>query len=390
MIALKLGDPDPATLVTPELRAAMRRAVDAPGLGAGLSYGARQGDPAFRRLLADILGARQGVALAPEDLMLVAGCTQALDMLVRLFAVTGDVVLVEAPTYAEALNVFRDRGLDIVSVQTDADGLIPDALADRLHSLSLDGRRAAILYTVATFNNPSGRVLTESRRIEVVELAQRYGLHVIEDDVYRDIALDGRVPPSLYALGAGAVVTTIGSFSKTLAPGFRLGWMISRRDVIRRCVASGTSGMGGGASPLAAYLLGEYCRTGHWEQHIARLGGCYRRRRDAAVSLLHEHMPQGVSWSDPAGGFFLWLKMPEGVTAQSVEREALRRGVSICAGDAFFVENASRQERVRVAFSCATPDELSSGIELLGAAIRTVAAGDEPATHELHAHRRSA
>ncbi len=369
-VALRLGHPDPTTLLPPELLDAMRRVINAPYAASILQYGAEQGAQSLLDMLAEKFNREQHLSIQPANLMIVAGSTHAVDMLARLYARPGGVVLVEAPTYADALHIFRDQQLEVYSIPTDDDGLIPGALEQQAAQLQANGKSIAFLYTIPTFHNPTGRTLPEARRIEIIRLARHYGFPILEDDVYRDLSFEGAVPPSFYALAQGSQVMSFGSFSKTLAPGLRLGWLLSSEETIQRCVACGTTQMGGGANPFVAHIVAEYCRTGSWEPHIQRLQSRYKMRRDTALSALARHMPAEVTWTHPAGGFFIWLSLPGHILGRDVRRLALQQGVEVAAGEGFFVHPAEGAHHLRLVYSYAPPDDIAVGVRVLAQMIQ--------------------
>jgi 2-aminoadipate transaminase len=371
-IPLRLGHPDPTTLLTPELRQSMQHVISAPQAAAILQYGAEQGAQSLLDVLVEKLNREQRLSVQSANLMVVAGATHAVDMLARLYARPGGVVLVEAPTYADALHIFRDQQLEVCAIDMDDEGLIPGALERQVAQLQARGTSPAFLYTIPTFHNPTGHTLPEARRFEILRLARRYGFPILEDDVYRDLSFEGEgaVPPSFYALAQGAQVMSVGSFSKTLAPGLRLGWLLSSAETIQRCVACGTTQMGGGANPFVAHIAAEYCRSGFWEPHILRLQSLYKRRRDSALAALSQYMPAEVRWTHPAGGFFIWLSLPGGVMAGEVRRLALLQGVDVAAGEGFFAHPAEGEHHLRLTYSCATPDDIATGVRMLAQVIR--------------------
>ena len=368
-ISLLFGHPDPETLLPPELRHAMQHIISSPQAYTALQYGPEQGTQSLINFLVDRINRVQGLSLRPGNLMVVAGSTHAVDMLARLYASPGGVVLVEAPTYVDAIHIFRDQQIELCSIPTDESGLIPSELEKQLVRLHASGTFPSMLYTVPNFHNPTGCTLPEARRLEIIRLARHYGFLIVEDDVYRDLSFEGTVPASFYALTNGDQVVSIGSFSKTLAPGLRLGWLVGSEDVIQRCINCGTMQMGGGANPFVAHMVAEYCRSGHWEKHIVHLQSLYKGRRDVALSALSQYMPSDVRWTHPAGGFFIWLSLPKQVFAQDVKRLALQEGVSLAAGEGFFVHPAGGEHHVRLAYSRATPNDIDTGIRLLAQVI---------------------
>ena len=290
-------------------------------------------------------------------------------MLARLYARLGGVVLVEAPTYVDAIHVFRDHQVELCSIPMDEDGLIPSELEKQVVQLHSSGTFPSMLYTIPNFHNPTGCTLSEARRIEIIRIAQRYGLLIVEDDVYRDLSFEGAVPASFYALGNGQQVFSIGSFSKTLAPGLRLGWMVGSEEAIQYCLNCGTMQMGGGANPFVANMVAEYCQSGYLEKHILQLRSLYKMRCDVALAALSQHMPSDVNWTHPNGGFFIWLSLPENVFAQEVKRLALQEGVLVSAGEGFFVNPGDGKHNLRITYSCAKPEDIEAGIRILAQVI---------------------
>lgn len=370
IIPLLLGHPDPETLLTPELREAMQHVIDSAQAIAALQYGPEQGARDLVTVLVEKINREQNLALQPANLMIVAGSTHAVDMLARLYARKGGVVLVEAPTYADSLHIFRDHQIELCAIPMDEEGLIPGELERRLAQIRARGSFVSMLYTIPNFHNPTGRTLSETRRQELIRLARQENFLIVEDDVYRDLAFEDSVPASLYALAGGQQVMSIGSFSKTLAPGLRLGWLVGSEEEIQRCLTCGTMQMGGGANPFTAQMVAEYCLSGAWEKHIERVRALYKTRRDLALSALEQFMPAGVEWTHPTGGFFLWLSLPERVFAQEVKRQALAQGVAVAAGDGFFVNPADGAHNLRLAYTRATPEEITRGIRILAEVIR--------------------
>lgn len=370
-ISLLLGHPDPDTLLTPELHHAMQQAINSPQCLTALQYGPERGTQSLVDFLVRKIHQEQAVSLRSENMMVVAGSTHAVDMLARLYVKPGGVVLVEAPTYADALHIFRDHSIELHSVSMDEDGLIPGALETQITRLREQGKAPDMLYTVPNFHNPTGRTLSEARRHEIIKLARRHGFLIVEDDVYRDLSFGDAVPSGFYRLANGHGVLSIGSFSKTLAPGLRLGWLVGSEDAIQRCLNCGTTQMGGGANPFMAYIVAEYCRSGHWEQHISRLQTLYKMRRDVILCALKQYMPADVEWTHPVGGFFIWLSLPKNVFAQHVKQLAFQQGVSLAAGEGFFVNPSDGEHHLRLTYSCATPGDIEAGIRILAQVIQS-------------------
>jgi 2-aminoadipate transaminase len=362
-ISFIYGLPDPATFPVEDLRRAADEVLQRrPELA--LQYGPEQGYGPLIDTVRDRIARDEDLDVPRRQIMLTGGSSQALDHLCTLLTRPGELVLVEAPTYHETLQLFRDHGLCPLQIQTDDDGLLPEALAARLASLARRGDRARFLYVIPNFQNPSGITLAATRREAILRLARQYDLLVVEDDVYRDLAYGDEVPPSLFALGGAERVLRIGSFSKILAPGVRLGWLMGPEGLIERLIGSGLRNMSGGVNPLMANILATYCQRGLLAPHIEHLRAVYRQRRDAMLEALATHMPEGVRWTRPGGGFFVWLELTEPFRAADVVAQARAASLLIPAGDPFFAETPTGQY-LRLAFSYVTPEKIEEGIQIL-------------------------
>jgi len=366
-ISFVYGLPDPDTFPVKELRAAFDAALHArPSLA--LQYGPEQGYGPLIDGLCARLDRNEGLGLERANLIITGGASQAIDHVCTLFAQTGDIVLTETPSYSETLQLFRDHGLRPLQVPTDDGGLQVDALRERLEHLTRCGKPPRMLYLIPSYQNPTGTTLAADRREAVLELADRYDLLVVEDDVYRDLAFDRPPPPSLFALDGHARVLRVGSFSKLLSPGLRLGWTMGSEVLIERLIASGLRCMGGGANPLTANAVAAYCEQGLLESHIEHLRRVYAARRDSMLEALEAHMPDSVHWTRPNGGFFVWLSLPRSLRAVGVVERIRRAGVMALAGDPFFAERPTGQF-LRLAFSYVTPERIAEGIESLSNAL---------------------
>jgi 2-aminoadipate transaminase len=369
MISLVFGHPDPSILPVGDLQVAADVVLQGPQARLALAYGPEQGTPALIEYLADKLNREEGLGLTHDNLMIVAGSTGAMDMIARLYVERDGVVLVEAPTYHDALRVLRDHGADLRGVPIDGEGIIVEAFEAQLAALRRAGRQPGLLYTIPNFQNPTGVTVTRTRREAILKLAREHDLLIVEDDVYRDLAFEGQVPPSFYALANGQGVMRIGSFSKILAPGLRVGWLVAAPEHVQHCVDCGVMQMGGGASPFAANVVAGYCKAGYLESHIAHLRQVYRYRCETMLKALESHMPAGVTWTHPRGGFFIWLTLPEGASVGSLREAARKQGVLFVPGTSFF-PNGDGERNLRLAFSFVSPDEIELGVAALAQTIR--------------------
>ena len=356
----------------------VRRAIDslwqAPGLERLFNYGDERGNPALIDYLVGRLGRSEALELKRENLMIIGGSTWGVDMICSGLTRAGDVALVDAPSYRDALHIFRDHHLHLIDLPIDAGGVIVDAMEETLRELEKRGRLPRFYYVVPNFQNPTGITMPEARRQQVIALSQRYGFVIVEDDVYSDIRFTSQLPASFYTLAGGENVLRLGTFSKTLAPGLRLGWLLGHEAAIARFVNSGLLAMGGGANPFTAAIVARYCQSGDWERHLAWLRGQYRDRRDIALRALGSSMPDTVSYTKPEGGYFIWLTLPASLRVDELAEHARQENVYFAPGTGFFVNPQHGSRYLRLSFSFVPVDELRAGIEILGALIQRLGA----------------
>ncbi|MCU1431267.1 MAG: GntR family transcriptional regulator, partial [Actinotalea sp.] len=279
-----------------------------------LQYGSGQGDQTLREQILDVMRL-EGIEAHPDDVVVTTGSQQGLDLVVRLFINPGDVVVAEAPSYVGALGVFRAYQAEVVHVPLDEHGLIPEALEETLGALASQGRTVKLIYTVPNFHNPAGVTLSLERRPRVLEIAQRYGVLLVEDNPYGLLGFSGEPLPAMRSLDAGGVIY-LGSFSKTFAPGYRVGWAVAPHSVREKLVLASESAIlcPSNASQLA---VSTYLANHDWRNQIKAYREMYRERRDAMVGALAEHIPE-ASWTVPDGGFYTWVRLPDGLDAQAM------------------------------------------------------------------------
>ena len=373
-IPLFAGHPSRELLPVDDLQRIISAGWAGRGVGRYLNYGDEQGDSQLIDFLVERFNRNETLGISRENLMIIGGSTGGVGMITQQLTRPGDAVLVDAPSYRDALHIFRDHRLEICPVPIDDEGLVVSDLARMLRRLAAAGKAPRFYYVVPNFQNPSGITMSRERRGAVIELSREYGFAIVEDDVYNDIRFGGPLPPSFYELAGGENVLRLGSFSKTLAPGLRIGWLIASAERVGRFVDSGMLRMGGGANPFTAAVVADYCRSDAWEGHVEWLRGQYRRRRDVALAALDASMPAGVDWTRPAGGYFIWLRLPQSVGVDELEARAQARNVYFASGKGFFVDPEAGAHHLRLSFSFLPRVELQAGIEILGGLIAQITA----------------
>lgn len=359
------GFPDPSQLPYKDIAAATARVMDSHGQWP-LQYGPTFGFEGMLDFLVAKLKKAQGITCDRENILLTAGGSQALGLLCDLLLDPGDTIVSEAPTWMGAVRTFANYGVQVESVPVDEQGTNVDVLEAKLAALRERGVQPKFLYVIPNFQNPLGLTTTLERRRRIVELAREYGLAILEDDAYFDLRFDGVKLPTLYELDGGERVLYFGTFSKIIAAGMRLGWIVGNANLIARL---GALKVDGSTSPFAAHVAFEYCQEGRLDRRIDELIQTYRRRRDQLLGELEERMPEDVTWTRPEGGFFVWLTLPEGMDAQRLLPKAKERGVDYSPGSIFFYDGEGARN-IRLSFSYVTDDEMRHGVGILSDLIR--------------------
>jgi DNA-binding transcriptional MocR family regulator len=358
IIDLGMGNPD-FDLLPIELLHQSAEAQFATGDKRPLQYGLERGDGYFRLALADFLTTAYGKRVDPEMLFVTAGASSALDLICSLYTKPGDQILVEEPSYFLALRIFEDHGLRVIPVEMDTSGLRIDMLEELLVE-----HHPKFIYTIPTFQNPSGRILSKERREKLIEMAQRFNFLVVADEAYHFLPFSQTKLVS-FAVFSDEVdnVISVNSFSKILAPGLRLGWIQAHKLVIDRLSNSGLLESGGGMNPFMSALVRGLIVTGGLEKNIDLLRGDYTSRRDAMEAALQNHLNQ-AEYSRPEGGFFFWARIP-GVDTAELRRKAKERKVDFRQG-ALFSSQMGMKEYLRLSFCFYDPDQIEDGIMRLG------------------------
>jgi 2-aminoadipate transaminase len=367
VISLAFGAPDPQLFPAAGLAEAAQAALaDFPAHAVALQYGHVDGNPVLLAELARKLAAEEGKAIPPGGLAITSGSSQAISLVVQVLANPGDVCLIEAPTFMGTIRHVRFNQIEMVTVPLDAEGLDLEATEAALTTLRAAGRRPRFLYTIPTFNNPAGVTMPLARRKALLDLAVRHDLPVIEDDAYGDLRYEGDPVPSLHALDPHGLVVRLGTFSKIVAPGVRLGFILGDPALIQRLQPFKAEGSTNG---LTSLVVGTFMRTGGLAGHIEVLRREYRARRDAMYGALEAEMPDAVMWSRSEGGFFVWMTLAPHVDAERVLARAAEERVVVLPGTGCFPDGRGTRN-LRLAWSLHAPGRLAEAVGRLGRALR--------------------
>ncbi|MET9019343.1 PLP-dependent aminotransferase family protein [Actinopolymorpha sp. NPDC004070] len=330
-----------------------------------MQYSPAQGDPRLREQITDVMS-EVGIDANPDDVVVTVGSQQALDLVTRIFCDPGDTVVCEAPSYVGALGVFAAYQCDVVHVEMDDQGLVPEHLDNALTSLAAQGRRVKLLYTIPSYHNPMGVSLSADRRQRVLEICHRHDVLVVEDDPYGLLGFEGEPYRALRADDPARVVY-LGSFSKTFAPGFRVGWALAPHAIRDKLVLAQESAT---LCPptFSQYAVATYLANHDWKGQIKSFREMYRERRDAMLESLADLMPATTTWTTPRGGFFVWVTLPEGIDAKAMSPRAVTSRVAYVPGTAFYADGFGSQN-MRLSYCLPPPERIREGVRRLAAVV---------------------
>ena len=364
VVSLAGGMPYVRALPEELVRSALESVMANEGATA-LQYGSGQGVPRLREQILEVM-ALEGISASMDNVVVTTGSQQALDLVTKLFIDPGDVILAEAPSYVGAIGVFRSYEAHVVHVHTDHDGLVPDALREAIAQLRREKKRIKFLYTIPNFHNPAGVTLSAERRPEILAICQENDILILEDNPYGLLSFDQPVPPALRSLDEDGVIY-LGSFSKTLAPGFRVGWALAPHAIREKLVLAAEAAILCPSS-FSQMVISEYLTQADWRGQIDEFRGVYRERRDAMLGALDEHLPD-LAWNIPQGGFYIWVDLPEQLDSKAMLPRAVTELVAYTPGTAFFADGGGRHN-LRLSFSYPTPENIRVGIRRLASVIK--------------------
>lgn len=379
VISLAGGLPDTSTF-PPESFAAHMTRIAQESSAEALQYGPTEGFAAMKAALRRVMSA-EGMSPDPEDIIVTTGGQQALDLITKTLVDPGDVVICEAPTYPGAVPVFCSYEAETHQVEMDADGMRIDELEALLDRLEGEGRRPKFIYSVPTFQNPAGVTLSLERRHRLVELAREREVLVVEDNPYGLLRYEGEPQPPLYQLDGGDYVLYVGTLSKVLSPGIRLGWAVAPPPVMEK-IALGKQATDLCTSTLTQYFALEHFAEGGWRDYISSVCEIYRSRRDAMLEALARHFPAQATWTRPRGGLFVWATLPDYIDTSDLLAKALRENVAFVPGAAAYVDGQQGTSSMRLNFSGSSEEEIREGIRRIGAVVSDQVALYETITAE--------
>jgi 2-aminoadipate transaminase len=364
VVSLAGGMPNVSALPLDAVGAVLGDLIARQGTTA-LQYGSGQGDPVLREHICEVM-ALEGIRAAADDVVVTVGSQHALDLVARVFLDPGDVVLAEAPSYVGALGTLASAEAEVRHVTMDDDGLVLAALRAALDRLVAEGRQAKFLYTVPNYHNPAGVSLSLPRRSEILALAEEYDLLILEDNPYGLLGFDADPYPALRSMDHERVIY-LGSFSKTFAPGLRVGWVLAPHAVRERLILASEAQILC-PSNFNQMAVSTYLETQPWREQIKIYRELYRERRDAMLESLAQHMPAGTSWTKPAGGFYTWLTLPAGLDAKAMLPRAVKARVAYVSGTAFYADGEGHRH-MRLSYCFPSPERIREGVRRLGAVI---------------------
>ncbi len=362
IISLAGGLPDTSTF-PPDTFAAVAQRIASESCAKALQYGPTEGLEETKDCIAEVMGA-EGMRVDNEDVLVTTGGQQVIDLVTKTLIDPGDVVVAEGPTYPGAASVFTSYQADLVQIDMDADGMRVDLLEDTLDRLDREGRRPKFIYTVPSFQNPAGVTMSAPRRQRLVEVAHERELLVLEDNPYGLLRYEGEPPTPLLSLDGGIYVMYLGTFSKILSPGIRLGWVVAPPPVLEK-INLGKQAADLCTSTLSQLMVQAYFAEGRWRDYVESLTEIYRARRDTMLDALADHFPPQAEWTRPSGGLFIWATLPDFIDTTDLLARALHENVAFVPGEAAFLDGRGRSS-MRLNFSGSNEEAIREGIRRIG------------------------
>jgi len=366
MISFAGGLPAPDSFPIEDVKKIAVEVLDEQGKAA-LQYGTTEGDNRLRKALAD-RHTRQGVKVTPDNIVITTGSQQALDLIGKIFINPGDYIICGLPSYLGGLNAFTVYGAKLRGIPLDNNGMRPDLLEKTIIELKELGAKIKFIYIIPDFQNPAGVTVPEERRREIIGIAKRHNILIVEDSPYREVRFEGRDEPLMYGLDDSGMIITLHTFSKIFAPGFRLAWVLADPEIIDKIVIAKQSA--DLCSPVILQIIAaKYIEKGLLDINLEKIVKLYRDRRNLMIQCLHDEMPEGVSWTEPQGGLFLFVTLPPAMDSARLLERAIKKNVAFVCGNVFFC-NDEGHNTMRINFSYSDFGEIKEGVRRLAEAIR--------------------
>ncbi len=367
MISFAGGLPAPETFPVDDLKAIVNEVLEKYG-PESLQYGTTEGDPLLRKMLVERHN-RQGLKIGIENLIITSASQQALDLIAKVFLDPGDYVICGLPSYLGGLNAFTLYGAKLAGITLDEEGMKPDELEKTILKIKKLGQKIKFIYVIPDFQNPSGITLSNSRRVKIIEIAEKYNLLIVEDSPYREIRFEGEPQKLMNELDTTGRVITLFTFSKIFAPGFRVGWIVGHPEILDKLVmAKQTADLC--TSSFVQKIIALYMEKGLLEKNLIKTIALYRKRRTFMIDCFKKYMPLGVKWTEPQGGLFLFVTLPSHLDTDIIFKKAIEKNVAFVAGSSFFCDN-SGHNTMRINFSFSNNEEIETGVKRLSQVINS-------------------
>jgi len=366
IISFAGGLPAPETFPIEQLKSITTEILDTNG-AAALQYGATEGVTELRQVLVDRYK-KQGLNIELKNLVITTSSQQGLDLLAKIFINRGDKAIVGLPSYLGGLGAFNSYGADLIGITLDDQGMRADLLEQKLAELKSQGTKPKFIYIIPDFQNPAGITMPESRRHEIIAIAKKYDVLIVEDSPYREIRFNGQAQPTIFELDNSGQVILLGTFSKTFVPGFRIGWVIADERIVDKFVVAKQS------TDLCTPILNQmiaskYIQKGYFDENLNKTIVLYREKRNVMLKAFRDFMPEGVTWTEPEGGLFLFLKLPEHMDAEKLFNKALENNVAFVLGSVFHCDGSGKNT-MRLNFSYMSIEKTIEGVKRLAKAIK--------------------
>ncbi len=366
IISFAGGLPAPETFPVEELREVTEEVLKNEAAFA-LQYGTTEGDDLLREQLVKRYQ-EMGLKITKENLVITTASQQSLDFLGRVFINKGDKVIVEFPSYLGALQAFNAFGANPIGIPSDEHGMDPKLLEAKLAELAANGEQVKFMYIIPDFQNPSGVTMPEFRRKEIIEIAHKYHVLIVEDSPYRELRFEGEAQPTIYQLDKEGTTITLGTFSKIFVPGFRIGWVIADPKIIDKFVTTKQS-VDLCTPPFVQRIAGRYMEKGLFSTKLGDIIRLYKHKKDLMMDCFEKYLPEGVKWTNPEGGLFLFVYLPEHMDAEKLFKIAIANKVAFVLGTVFYCDGSGKNT-LRINFSYCSDEQIVEGVKRLGQAIR--------------------